>query len=76
VAPDLRNTKSAKSLTDRGLSSLFKKEHTPTEQFVQLASVVNQEVSALVRLQMGEQNSSLFQRSRNLGTGFRLHWLA
>jgi len=40
------------------LSSLFKKEHIPTEQFVQLVSVVNQEVTALVRLQMGEQNSS------------------
>ena len=28
MAPDLRNTKSAKSLTGRGLSSLFKTEHT------------------------------------------------
>jgi len=30
VAPDLRNPKPLKSLTGRGLASLFKKEHTGT----------------------------------------------
>jgi hypothetical protein len=46
-----------KSLTDRRLSSLFKKEHIETQQLVQLVSDVNQEVAALVRLQMAEQGS-------------------
>lgn len=32
VLPDLRNSKSAYSLTGRGLSSLFKKEHHETQR--------------------------------------------
>jgi hypothetical protein len=32
VVPNLRNTKSAYSLTGRGLSSLFKKEHHETQR--------------------------------------------